>query len=711
MEGRRGVRRLGLAMIVEPPSPPAADRLSSPGGVRGGRLPSNSGSSPPGCIPFTGCPLDLRQFIEEDEFAMRVTLVNPPSLAFSREDLAPPLGLLTLAAALVPKGHEITIIDLNLESVEAPTREPQVFLQSATERIVETSPEVVGFTSMCMESHVALELADRTKSRMRGATVVVGGPHFGAAPQEFLANFPQVDFVVAGEAEESFLAVLAHLQEPGSRLEVPGVYTRGPGGTIVGHGVSGPRPDLRSRNALDLSLVGVERYFEINPKRLIYYEQGRGCVFKCSFCYSRRQFGENPRDRAPEQVAGDLRWLADRGAEHVFFVGDNFVNDRTWALEVCEAIANEDLPLTWSCYVTYPLIDEDLVDGMARANCVAIFTGVDAVSPEAQDRLNKRFARNWQRTEAILGYAAESGIEPTCAFILEGPTQHLREIDQTVRGALRLWNRGCQIRLNTLTVYNGTSLEGAYSERERHPSSAKVDLMLDAPPVIRSNPLAEQFPALFPYHSSPFSPPEWSAFVGKVHVLETALTVFPIFLWHYSEVQEREIWNLLEYVDDDYVDCLRGVAPESRQMTSMLRLGLELAKHAEANAQLAAALDRDTASLRLSLLPPVRAVELKVSGVRRELLLRPFAPTRTNWVEVPSEGSGEGYPWLDEPAHYREVIVVGPNQTPVSRSLSVRAADAAFRLSISPESEGQGSVSQDELDELLDAGITGPHFG
>ena len=123
---------------------------------------------------------------------MRTLLVNPKmpysfwtlesSCQFSgAKTLAPPLGLLTVAA-LLPDAWELRLADLNTRTLS------EADWQWA---------ELVLLSGMLIQRTALLELVQQAKKE--GKTVVVGGPYPTTLPQEVLAA--GADLVVQGEAE------------------------------------------------------------------------------------------------------------------------------------------------------------------------------------------------------------------------------------------------------------------------------------------------------------------------------------------------------------------------------------------------------------------------------------------------------------------------------------------------------------------------------
>lgn len=499
---------------------------------------------------------------------MKVLFINPPDGFIDRTYLAPPLGLLTLAAVVREYGHSVDVLDLNLEVLANPViGKSSTFYETACTLIMERNPDVVGFTSMCLESHVSLELARRIKISLPEVINVFGGTHFGAIAAEILDNFPFVDFVIKGEAERALPALLCH-NSIGSPSLPGNVFYRCEDRSRSGlAGIVAPVLEEIPFPAYDL--VDLQRYFNLNPFHLLNYEAGRGCVFKCSFCYSPFQYGDAVRHKKPELVVEELRKLSRLGARHIFFVQDNLLNSPRWASNLCRQIVDAGLPLTWECYATYPQLNESIIDLLAEAGCKGVFTGIDAVSSESQERLNKPFLRNWEATSQKLSYCLERGLQPLCAFILEEPEQNQERNEAVINTALRCVDLGCEIHINTLSIYNGTSLSVSNSPA-RYYSSAKAELLMDVPEVVQTNEFAKHLPHLFPYHSTTSNVYSWEVFVAKVHTLSSLVAGLRRTLFHYVVEEGNSIWASLDYIDSNFVAQLKLLEPWKRREATIL---------------------------------------------------------------------------------------------------------------------------------------------
>src|ERR1041385_6813395 len=95
---------------------------------------------------------------------MRVLLAHPPLNASS--EVTPPLGLCTLAAWLHHQGHEVRILDLDLEIKDRPDGQA-VYLRLLTNALSDFSPGAVGITSMYNNSLQAERMMQAVRSEER----------------------------------------------------------------------------------------------------------------------------------------------------------------------------------------------------------------------------------------------------------------------------------------------------------------------------------------------------------------------------------------------------------------------------------------------------------------------------------------------------------------------------------------------------------------
>ena len=173
-------------------------------------------------------------------------------------------------------------------------------------KLIEFRPHLVGF-------RIEAGLLDQVKRFVRAtrlfsdAAIVLGGPTATSHPLEVLEH-TMVDYLFAGEAEESFNQFLRLWRQPNSRgllSEIPGLaYWRdGPGRSPVRlHNEARPvtPEEVINANRLDFSLLeGFDGRFDS-----LFFTGGRGCPGDCTFCA--RLHGRQVRAKSAEQLLGEI---------------------------------------------------------------------------------------------------------------------------------------------------------------------------------------------------------------------------------------------------------------------------------------------------------------------------------------------------------------------------------------------------------------------
>ena len=631
---------------------------------------------------------------------MKVTLVQPPNGLHDTFDLAPPLGLLTVAGAIEAEGFQVALVDLNLEVISDHSWNRPDFYDRAVQVIAATGPDVVGFTSMAVESHVCLELARRLKREDPAVVTVFGGPHFSAMARTALELYPWVDYVVTGEGESAMCRLLRGLAGLPVRGEPVNLARRGGGGSVVldrrlkpDSMAALPRPAYH--------LVDLQRYFAKNPLRLLDYEHGRGCIFNCSFCYSPVHWGQGEQVKEVERIVREVGELYALGARHLFFVQDNFPNSKATAKSICQALAAARTGMTWNCYATLPHLLPEFLDDLAAAGCRAVFIGVDAISNTSQKAFGKPFFKGWEKLSERLRGCLDRGMVPTCAFMVDTPGEDHHLTDVTLTTALFARNLGCGIRLNTLTLYNDTPSAIAAGTAGRTYTNLKPRLLLDTAEPLHDNPFARERPELYPFHNTYLPLPLYRRFVSGMHVAYTLFTSFPRTLLQYVLVDQGSLWGLLDRLAGRLGDLTR-LPPVMRRPTER-----EMFLHDFPRQQLSmatrGALELETAELRLGCNEPEPAVAIRSADE-----VRSYRAARFAVVDLPGA-----------PQDFDRIMPLPPAASPAQPylllrqdkriryfELDSRLASTLHSLNASGRSEVE--VPPAMLGELLQAGVLQP---
>jgi ribosomal peptide maturation radical SAM protein 1 len=151
---------------------------------------------------------------------------------------------------------------------------------------------VVGFTTTFAQSLSSLLLAKRIKETYPQVKIVFGGANVDAQMGvEFIHAFPWIDYVVHGEAEDTFPTLLNHVASGQTDAKVPGVSMRRGQDVLRGDRDARPQADLNASPLPDYSdyLHELERCdFSKKLHLELCYESSRGCWWgakhHCTFC-------------------------------------------------------------------------------------------------------------------------------------------------------------------------------------------------------------------------------------------------------------------------------------------------------------------------------------------------------------------------------------------------------------------------------------------
>ena len=224
---------------------------------------------------------------------MRVLLVNPPPWRITEpyydRPPYPRTGLAYLAGYLRFKGIEVGVLDCKFDRLS---------LEEGLARVREFSPDIVGLGAFTNEIIPAANFVREVKSRHPGIVTVIGSVHVSAIPEDTLREFPQFDYGVVGEGEETLYELLLGIRDRAVLSRTPGVCFLENGRFVYG----GERPRIMDQNALPFPAWDLFR-----PAAEYILHTERGCPYACHFCMNPN--GRIVRSRSPENVLAEIEWL------------------------------------------------------------------------------------------------------------------------------------------------------------------------------------------------------------------------------------------------------------------------------------------------------------------------------------------------------------------------------------------------------------------
>jgi radical SAM superfamily enzyme YgiQ (UPF0313 family) len=341
-----------------------------------------------------------------------------------------PLSLMAVGAALPPSvGWEI--IDENLPHMDVPAA-----VRGYVERGAGTADAVqlIAMTVMPGPQVVsAVRLAKVLRQAHPGLPIVWGG-NFGSLYPAPVLDAPYVDWVVRGQGEQTFLALLAVLDGSLDAKMVPGLAFKQADGS---HWIGPERQWIGPAELPDPPYHKIDVAQYLHPtflgRRSGVYQASIGCPYACNFCGVISVFGRKEKVQPAERTAGHLAWLAKHhGMDSVHFYDNNFFLNEAQAREVAAAFTPLGLP--WWCEARVDALcrfSDDTWRRVAASGLKMVFCGAESGSDEVLAKMNKGITT--AQIEEVAARTREHGIIPEFSFVFGDPDEPEREIDNTLR--------------------------------------------------------------------------------------------------------------------------------------------------------------------------------------------------------------------------------------------------------------------------------------
>ncbi|GAB2722556.1 RiPP maturation radical SAM C-methyltransferase [Kitasatospora kifunensis] len=267
------------------------------------------------------------------------------------------------------------------------------FVTALARELVAEEPDVIGFSSTFQQNVPSLAMAKAIKEIAPHIPILLGGGNCDAPMGPALQrNFPFVDYVISGEAEQSYVEFIDHLDGELPAQEVHGLsWTSKDGATVT----NPPGPLLAMR---DVPCPDFGDYFselEKSPVRsfikpTLLYEAARGCWWgekhTCTFC-GLNGLTMKFRSRPPEQARRHLQDLVERHRILDIVAVDNIL-DMAYLRTLLPELAAADLDLNFYYEVKSNLGEED-VAGLRAAGLVHIQPGIENLSSDVLKIMDK----------------------------------------------------------------------------------------------------------------------------------------------------------------------------------------------------------------------------------------------------------------------------------------------------------------------------------
>ena len=334
---------------------------------------------------------------------MKYALLNPRwsfegSTYFGCPEPHTPLELLSAREMLRADGHDVLLIDANIEEL---TPDEVLTRLNAFEEdflVVPTAPSYLFWR--CPQPELRIPKA-WISALARPSLVVAIGPHGSVTPCT-TAEKTGVEVVLRGEPDQT-LPMLSKMPWE----MIPGCCWRDAKGCFHLSGGLGAT-EMRDVPMLDYSDYPVERHKHLHHifpghgadelKLGAEVEFARGCPYSCTFC-NKTHFRNKFRERDVHEVLKEIDQLIAHGVDYVYFIDEIFgVGKQVRVL--LEEIARRPLAIGFQSRID--LWNEDTLELLGRAHCVSFECGIESITEEGREDLNKNCKYSTDRIETLL---------------------------------------------------------------------------------------------------------------------------------------------------------------------------------------------------------------------------------------------------------------------------------------------------------------------
>jgi anaerobic magnesium-protoporphyrin IX monomethyl ester cyclase len=357
---------------------------------------------------------------------VNVLVLNPPRLdgvvmvkegrCMQREGawgyVMAPVTMVTVATLLRDEGHAVRVLDCPA-------------IAWSVDEIVAAAgsfaPDVVLVNTSTPTIADDVAVATRLRAALSSRPVIaLYGIHPSCRYEDLLAPGGAVDCCVIGEPEVTARDLVRAVADGEGPSAVEGIAWLD-GERLVVNAARAPLADLDELPIPDWSFVDTSRYrLPLNDERFLLVNTNRGCPYRCTFCNAHVYYGRRPRRRSVAHVMRELTNDVERfGVTNFMIWAEEFILDKPFVLELCDAIRASGLPVRWVCNSRVDAVDAEVLSAIGAAGCWNIAYGIESGNQHVLDALRKQTTLGMVRQAVSL--ARDAGLQVTGHVILGFP--------------------------------------------------------------------------------------------------------------------------------------------------------------------------------------------------------------------------------------------------------------------------------------------------
>ena len=369
-----------------------------------------------------------------------------------------PIGMFALADYLVQHGYSAKIVHLGIEWIEDHSFNVIDFLEN-------NRPDVVALSlHWHHQAYDVIRISEAIKTNYPDLFIVLGGFTASYYHREIMEDFPFIDAVIRGEAEEPLLKLVEKLTKKERDLrEVPNL-TWNKDGEIIENELSyiATEEDINKLRFTNISLLNnYETYVNYvgHPfmwKKSFSKEQnfhklsigsktfplaiGRGCPVSCTWCagsaLSQKFITKRtkPIYRSIDKIIDSIKEALGYGYETMYVVFDPFPDNQQFFIDLFAKIREERITceMVFECFglPTRPFVDAFHATFPNKESflCISPDTGSERLR-----KIHKHYFYSNQALLDCLGYLREINVSTEVFFTYGIPGETLEDLKESIK--------------------------------------------------------------------------------------------------------------------------------------------------------------------------------------------------------------------------------------------------------------------------------------
>lgn len=298
------------------------------------------------------------------------------------------VGIGLLSSCLRSSGHMVTVLEVtNTETIDN------------AHSLIKSEFDIIGFSTTCINMSDVLNVAKQIKFYSPQTHITLGGHMATFWDEKILKEYPQIDSIIYGEGELTFVELTEALTQGKSLFDIKGLTYRDEKDVVIKNEIRPLIPDL------DQLPIADRDQFDLHNQSFQYLRisSSRGCLGRCGFCSAfvgRCQPGPAWRGRSPNLVVDEIEGLVKKYNFHTFDFVDSAFEDpgrigKERIASIAQEILDRNLEIFYNCCFRAENWDDTkdnrkLLDLLIKSGLEKVNIGFESGNQRGLTILNKR---------------------------------------------------------------------------------------------------------------------------------------------------------------------------------------------------------------------------------------------------------------------------------------------------------------------------------